>query len=363
MLFVKICPESDALRTVEKPRSALAGCFDGGFGQRVDRCRTGGRLRFGMGPERRTDQRPPQEQRGDEQLTRSLTDPLPETGDQPVEGRSAPGRSGVDELAGPGDDGFEPRHQWVGAVAAPGDGQIGRRRPVQRADAQHVRRRQAVEARASPPHQLVELRPCRLPRRHEALDVHGGTVAGVEYEDRLTIATPEGVDLDLVVAGLGSRFMAYVVDLALQLLAILALTFGTAALGEAGPAIFAVGAFIVFFGYHVAFETLASGRTPGKMLTHLRVVRDDGTPEGFVASVVRNVVRLIDLLPAAYTVGVIAVLATERHQRLGDLAAGTIVVRDARSFSAEGVRSVAGPPGDGPPARSGGMGSLGRHRR
>jgi uncharacterized RDD family membrane protein YckC len=156
----------------------------------------------------------------------------------------------------------------------------------------------------------------------------------VEYEDRITIATPEGVDLELTLAGVGSRFTSAIVDFVIQsaLLIGLALVFvaGGAALGSAslGAGIFAIAAFLLFAGYDIVFEVFASGRTPGKRLNGLRVVRDDGTPVGFPTSAVRNVLRLFDFLPSAYLIGILSILVTRRNQRLGDLAAGTLVVRE-----------------------------------
>ena len=166
----------------------------------------------------------------------------------------------------------------------------------------------------------------------------------MEYEDRITIATPEGVDLELTLAGLGSRFAAALVDGFLQtaLVAALALVlvgldgFGTLdETGGIGAAIFFVASFLVWFGYDILFEVLASGRTPGKRWNGLRVVRTGGHPITFLPSAIRNILRLVDLLPAAYVVGCISVLVTKRNQRLGDLAAGTLVIRDRRDRRAE----------------------------
>src|SRR5437867_9528930 len=92
-----------------------------------------------------------------------------------------------------------------------------------------------------------------------------------------------------------------------------------------------VASFLVWFGYDVAFETLASGRTPGKRATGLRVVRLGGEPVGFAASAVRNLLRLVDGLPGIYAVGAACILFSRRNQRLGDLAAGTLVVRERRA--------------------------------
>jgi len=166
----------------------------------------------------------------------------------------------------------------------------------------------------------------------------------VEYEDRLTIATPEGVDLDLPLAGLGSRFVAQLVDLVLKTTIIvgLLLLLGLAA-GDGGDTAsqddVSTGAAVAFavlfifaltFFYDVLFETLGTGRTPGKRLMGLRVLRAGGQPVGLRASVVRNILRLVDGIPLSYIPGTVAILATKRNQRLGDLAAGTIVVRDPR---------------------------------
>lgn len=93
---------------------------------------------------------------------------------------------------------------------------------------------------------------------------------------------------------------------------------------------------MMLFGYPVLMEAFAGGQTLGKRPLGIAVVGDDGTPVTFVAATIRNVVRLIDLLPGAYTVGLIAVLATKRSQRLGDLAAGTLVIHRTRLQSVVG---------------------------
>ena len=96
--------------------------------------------------------------------------------------------------------------------------------------------------------------------------------------------------------------------------------------GDAGVAIFSVGLFLVVFGYPTLSEALVNGQTIGKAALGLAVVRTDGTPVRFFGAVIRNVVRVIDALPGVYTVGFISVLATKRAQRLGDLAAATVVI-------------------------------------
>jgi uncharacterized RDD family membrane protein YckC len=159
----------------------------------------------------------------------------------------------------------------------------------------------------------------------------------VEYEDRHVTATPEGIRLDVVLAGLGSRFAAYGFDLLLQLVVfyvfarVVGATVGSdtsetaALLSDGALALFALVDFILSF---VAFELLLNGRSPGKRLAGLRVVRVGGQPVGFLASLLRNLFRIVDFLPTVYLFGSVLILATTRNQRLGDLAAGTLVIRD-----------------------------------
>ena len=159
----------------------------------------------------------------------------------------------------------------------------------------------------------------------------------MEYEDRVTIATPEGVAVDLTLAGLGSRFIAAVIDTVIKVVAsvgfFIFLFGGSALLGgeqgsALGAAVFYVIVFLIWFAYDVLFETLMAGRTPGKRWTGLRVVRMGGRPVGFLASAIRNTVRFADFMPSFYLIGMITVLVTKMNQRLGDLAAGTVVVRE-----------------------------------
>jgi uncharacterized RDD family membrane protein YckC len=154
----------------------------------------------------------------------------------------------------------------------------------------------------------------------------------VEYEDRRTISTPEGVQLALPLAGIGSRFMALLIDYLIggvvYLVAILAaasLAGGLAATIVAVTAILAIN--VVYF---VLFEVFGGGRTLGKRATGLRVVTDGGGQVGLRASLIRNIIRVLELAVLFYTPAIISVLATRDNQRLGDLAAGTLVVRDTK---------------------------------
>jgi uncharacterized RDD family membrane protein YckC len=158
----------------------------------------------------------------------------------------------------------------------------------------------------------------------------------MELEDLLTITTPEGVDVQLALAGVGSRFSAALVDLLIQGLLAVGLTFlfeGLGVLDGWGAFVYSITLFVVVFGYDILFEVLSSGRTPGKRLNGLRVVRVGGFPIGFLASSIRNTLRLVDFLPSFYLVGCAAILVTEHNQRLGDLAAGTLVVRERKATS------------------------------
>jgi uncharacterized RDD family membrane protein YckC len=166
----------------------------------------------------------------------------------------------------------------------------------------------------------------------------------VRYEDVISIDTPEGVPLELTLAGVGSRFLAAIVDTAIQGATVLVIFLFASLAGGSGPvvAVATIFGFLVFLGYDILFETKASGRTPGKRLTGLRVVRRGGGPVGFRTSAVRNLLRVVDLLPGAYLVGIISILATKQNQRVGDLAAGTLVLREIKAT----IPIAAVPPAD-----------------
>jgi uncharacterized RDD family membrane protein YckC len=154
----------------------------------------------------------------------------------------------------------------------------------------------------------------------------------MEYEDRVRIATPEGVDVELTLAGIGSRFIAALLDLLVQGAVLLAAAIALGVIGGDGTglaqAVFSIVFFLVFFAYDVLFEVRSRGRTLGKRWTGLRVVRTGGRPITFVPSCVRNVMRVVDILPAFYAIGMLSIFVTARNQRLGDLAAGTLIVRE-----------------------------------
>ncbi|MDP1846652.1 MAG: RDD family protein [Solirubrobacteraceae bacterium] len=155
----------------------------------------------------------------------------------------------------------------------------------------------------------------------------------MQYEDHITIPTPEGVSLDLTLAGLGSRAIAGGIDLLLKAVLVgLLLIVMFALLGADGAIVIVPAIGMTMLVYDVLFETLAGGRTPGKRTSGLRVVRSSGRPVDLTASVVRNALRLLDGLPLSYLPTIVSILLTRRNQRPGDLAADTIVIRDRREI-------------------------------
>jgi uncharacterized RDD family membrane protein YckC len=151
----------------------------------------------------------------------------------------------------------------------------------------------------------------------------------------MSIATPEGLELDLVLAGAGSRLIAGLLDSILKGLVLLAAALATVLANASSGVLIALWSLILFtvwFGYDVLFELASGGRTPGKRWTGLRVLTADGTAVGPGSSIVRNLLRLVDAIPGPYLVGIVLVSVTGRHQRLGDLVAGTVVVRERRDL-------------------------------
>lgn len=151
------------------------------------------------------------------------------------------------------------------------------------------------------------------------------------------IETPEHVRFRYHVAGPAKRALAYLIDAALRagvvlVVAVIALLggFTSDSLGQASMGLVLVVLFLVEWGYYVFFETLWSGRTPGKRALSLRVVTEGGHPLRFGDSLLRNLLRAADFLPGAYAAGVLVMGRDPRFRRLGDLAAGTIVIAEDR---------------------------------
>ncbi|HEY7236656.1 MAG TPA: stage II sporulation protein M [Gemmatimonadaceae bacterium] len=160
----------------------------------------------------------------------------------------------------------------------------------------------------------------------------------------IDVETPELVVFSYTIAGVGSRALAAVIDSLICIAAVVAIVVTLIAVSpprsvRTGPgnvfdawatAIVVLGVFFVLWGYYVLFEGLADGQTPGKRLLRLRVVLDGGYSVTFGASAVRNLVRLVDIQPIpCYVVGILSVIFSKSGKRLGDIVAGTIVVREA----------------------------------
>lgn len=144
------------------------------------------------------------------------------------------------------------------------------------------------------------------------------------------VHTPEGVALRLPAAGPVPRALAWLVDLGIRIALL-----GTAAallgvFGEAGMGVYLVFLFLVLWAYPVVCEAMFDGQTPGKRALELRVVSVDGAPVGWLAALVRNLLRVVDALPIGYGFGLLASLADPFGRRLGDMVAGTMVVHAPR---------------------------------
>ena len=161
------------------------------------------------------------------------------------------------------------------------------------------------------------------------------------------IETPENLALEAEIAGFGSRFMAALLDYTLitLLMAIVTLLF-LPSLSTSGEnlnvawasAIYGFIAFLVILFYHLLFEFFWNGQTPGKRRAGLRVVMSNGLPVTTGGALTRNLVRLFDFLPVFYGFGLVALFSTRYVQRLGDIAAGTIVIKERAELSLQSLR-------------------------
>jgi uncharacterized RDD family membrane protein YckC len=168
------------------------------------------------------------------------------------------------------------------------------------------------------------------------------------YVDQLTIETPEQTSLDFTVAGIGSRFLALALDTLIQFAAGVVVgiagTFGLAATAAVAPklalwtgAILIVFYFLLYFGYYALFEIIWNGQTIGKRVVGIRVVKDSGRPLTPAESIGRNLMRIVDWLPFLYAIGIVSAVLTKENKRLGDLVAGSLVVREASLASLKPV--------------------------
>lgn len=172
----------------------------------------------------------------------------------------------------------------------------------------------------------------------------------IETEETLIIETPERVPLAFALASIGNRFLAVAIDHFIQYLAVITAYWAFASLagitvfGAEEPtdffaempkwtyAILIIVIFLIFSGYFILFEWLWNGQTPGKRLLKLRVIREDGRPITLWEAIARNLLRIFDAAPGfaipIYSVGLIAIFSSSRDQRVGDMFAGTVVIRE-----------------------------------
>lgn len=171
-------------------------------------------------------------------------------------------------------------------------------------------------------------------------------------DEHYTIDTPENIEFRYAVAGIGSRFLAALIDtlliivLQIVLSIMYAVVINNIPLNSAAESVLTgiviVVSFVFFWGYYLFFELAWNGQSPGKRAVRLRVVRHGGRPITFVASAIRNLIRIVDLLPFLYVLGLLTMFIDRRTRRLGDLAAGTLVVKERQAVSLEHLAARAG---------------------
>jgi uncharacterized RDD family membrane protein YckC len=161
--------------------------------------------------------------------------------------------------------------------------------------------------------------------------------------EKLIIETPEQTSIEFPLAGIGSRFLAVLIDTLIQFAVLIVLglifvglgfSFSIAGFGQSSTAAVWISAILIFvyfllmYGYFMLFESIWNGQTPGKRLTHIRVIKDSGQPITAIDAVARNLLRLVDQLPIAYGIGVLCAWISPQSKRLGDYVAGTVVVHE-----------------------------------
>jgi uncharacterized RDD family membrane protein YckC len=182
----------------------------------------------------------------------------------------------------------------------------------------------------------------------------------ITTDETLVIETPERVPLHFALASIGNRFIACAIDHTIQIVLLFSLVIifliieGFSDLGNrvtSAPkwviALLVIFVFVLMSGYFALFEWIWRGQTPGKRWLKLRVIREDGRPIGFFEAMVRNLLRNFDIMPSPfYSIGLISVFATDHDQRVGDLVAGTVVVREREAEAPEFTEVFASPVSD-----------------
>src|SRR2546430_38604 len=300
--------------------------------------------------------------------------------DESPEATAARRRFAVDQGVGPGDEIVQAFGRGVEREVATRDGEVAARAAVEPAKLEHVIRGEPLHAPVRLGDQVSQARPARAPVPDESDDPHHGrnvtlrsprscapavcccgsslgllTVAA----GRLEVETPDHVVLRYDLAGAGNRGFAAVIDFLIATVIAFTADVILAWAGAFNPAnLFLFGGLtlIVTLGliwaYFILLEWLWNGQTIGKRVFKLRVINEDGPPAQFTAVLIRNLLRLVDFLPAFYGVGVLVIVLSPKSQRLGDLAAGADRVPPPPPPGASVSFSPGPPPRPRPPARN-----------
>jgi uncharacterized RDD family membrane protein YckC len=171
----------------------------------------------------------------------------------------------------------------------------------------------------------------------------GGTLIQVvsRLDTIVTAETPEGILLELRPAGVAARFYAFLVDWMIRLSILYSAATVVGAIGGIGVAFWIILLFSLEWFYPVAFELGPLGATPGKRMFGLKVVMDNGLPVTPAASFTRNLLRVADFLPFGFSFAIVSMLLRRDYKRLGDIAAGTLVVHESKRAPRITLESVA----------------------
>ena len=184
--------------------------------------------------------------------------------------------------------------------------------------------------------------------------------AAITSDEILVIETPERVPLHFALASIGNRFIACAIDHAIQIAGLIVLVILFSFVGNFSNfgsrltnapkwvvALLIILVFLLMSGYFAFFEWIWNGQTPGKRWLKLRVIREDGRPISFFEAMVRNLLRNLDIMPSPfYSIGLISVFASPSDQRVGDLVAGTVVVREREAEAPAFTEVFASPVSD-----------------
>lgn len=171
-------------------------------------------------------------------------------------------------------------------------------------------------------------------------------------DEFLNIDTPENVIFGYEIVGIGSRFLAALIDTTIivivQGIVFFAIGLLTRGLDDQNAsvllAILGFVSFLLFWGYYIFYELTWNGRTPGKQVAGIRVIKSDGTPITLSEAIIRNLVRLVDFLPVGYGFGVVAMFIDGQSRRLGDMVAGTLVIRVQEDVTLDTLQKASAPP-------------------